>query len=104
MQSKLREAGAVPVWFVSWPVLQAAAADGVLTITELAGLPTLVKGHADQFDETLHPLQGARNGHLKMNAFGTLPDGRSFRVQVTAVNNRGTGGVAEPKHVAIEFG
>ncbi len=103
MQSKLKEAGAVPVWFVSWPVLQSAAADGVLTITELASLPTLVRGYADQFNETLHPYQGARNGHLEINASGVLSDGRSFRLHVSAVNNPGTGGVSEAKHVAIEF-
>ena len=102
MHTRLREAGLVPVWFVSWPVLQAAAADGVLTIGELAGLPTLITGYADQFSETLHPLQGARNGHLQLNASGTLSDGRSFRLQVTAVFNRGNP-EGRATHVAIEF-
>jgi hypothetical protein len=106
MQTRLREAGPVPVWFISWPVLQAAAADGVLTITELASLPTLIIGSADQFSETLHPTEGVRrnSGHLQMNASGTLSDGRSFRIQVTVVVNPGNPeGSENAKHVAIEL-
>jgi hypothetical protein len=36
MQAKFNGLGAVPVWFVSWPELQAAVADDVLTLAELA--------------------------------------------------------------------
>jgi hypothetical protein len=38
--------GAVPVWFVRWPELQAAVADDELTIGELAALPSLLIGSA----------------------------------------------------------
>jgi hypothetical protein len=104
LQSKLTGAGPVPVWFVSWPVLQAAAADGVLSITELASLPTLITGYADQFSETLHPLQpGRKASQIQTNASGILSDGRSFRLQLTAVVNPGNPPGMEVKHVAIEF-
>jgi len=73
-----READAVPVWFVSWPELQAAMADGRLTITELAALPSLVVGSADQYQEVLHP-----NEMIHLNATGTLSDGRAFQVHGT---------------------
>lgn len=104
MQSELRDAGLVPVWFVSWPELQAAAAGG-LTITELAALPSLITGYADQFKETLHPTQAGRNtAQHQMTASGTLSDGRSFRLQFTAVANPGNPvGPESVKHVAIEF-
>ena len=45
--------GAVPTWFVAWPELEAAAADGVLTISELAALPSLQVGEATSFLETI---------------------------------------------------
>lgn len=104
IQSKLREADAVPIWFVSWPVLQAATADGVLTIGELASLPTLMTGFADQYSETLHPTQpGRKAAHIQITASGTLSDGRSFRLQVSAVLNPGNTPETGIKHVAIEF-
>lgn len=73
-----READAVPVWFVSWPELQGAIADGVLTIGELSSLPSLVVGSAEQYGEVLHP---GRLIHI--NARGALDDGRTFRLQFT---------------------
>lgn len=81
IQSELRGLGAVPVWFVSWPELQAAIADGVLTIGELAALPSRVIGSAGFYQETLHPEQAARNGKIEFVARGALEDGRSFQVQ-----------------------
>lgn len=65
----------VPVWFASWPELQAAMSDGVLTIGELSGLESLVVGTADVYQEVLRP------GELfVVNAQGTLSDGRSFQL------------------------
>ncbi len=82
---------AVPVWFVPWPVLQAALVDDVLTIAELDSLSPL-KGIADTFHENLHPSVGpgglpggAKVPHLAITASGVLPDGRSFQYQFTAV-------------------
>jgi hypothetical protein len=69
----------MPVWFVPWSELEAAMADGVLTIVELRGLPGLVEGSASFFKETLHPFGGAVQVKLQMVGWGTLEDGRSFR-------------------------
>ena len=65
----------VPIWFVSWPELQAAMSDGVLTIGELSGLESLVVGTADVYREVLRPGE-----LLVVDAHGTLADGRSFQL------------------------
>jgi hypothetical protein len=46
-----RGTGAVPIWFVAWPELEAAMADDVLTITELRALPSRRVGYASDFEE-----------------------------------------------------
>lgn len=65
----------IPVWFASWPEVQAAMSDGVLTIEELSALGSLVVGTADLYQELLRP-----NELVVVNARGTLADGRSFRL------------------------
>lgn len=102
IQQVLRGAGPVPVWLVAWPELEAAMADGVLTIVELAALPSLQRGYAHLFHETLHPSEAAKRGMIKLNARGTLDDGRSFSVQAVA----GCGCEEDPRvhHVAITVG
>ena len=98
-QSVLRDDGPVPVWLVSWPELEAAMADGVLTIGELAALPSLEVGSADYFHEVLHPSEAARHPMIQLNASGTLEDGRTFLVQA----NAGCGCEGhDVHHVAIE--
>ena len=94
--SKLRDAGQVPVWFVSWPELQAAAADGVLTIAELRALPSLITGVASHFNETLHPSQSNKKGKINIGARGTLADGRAFKFRFVAHDS-------DVKHVSIIF-
>jgi hypothetical protein len=42
--------GAAPVWFVRLPEIQAAVADGNLTIAEILAMPSLRKGFASQFE------------------------------------------------------
>lgn len=66
------------IWFVQWSELEAAMADDILTLGELETLPSLVKGSAAAFKETLHPDGGARQIKLQMVGAGTLEDGRSF--------------------------
>jgi len=83
MQAKFNGLGAVPVWFVSWPELQAAVADDVLTMSELLSLSSLQTGTATFFRETLHATGGAQQPKLTMVAHGTLTDGRTFRLQHT---------------------
>lgn len=82
IQQELHGLGSVPVWFVSLVDYQLAVADDVLTIGELASLLSLKTGSASFYQETLHPLGGARRNHLEYNAHGTLADGASFRVHV----------------------
>jgi len=81
LQAKVKGLGEVPVWFVSVEDYESATEDG-LTISELEGLPSLLKGSASFYKETLHP-----EGHPKMPmknivARGTLEDDRSFRLHV----------------------
>jgi hypothetical protein len=102
IQQNLRGAGPVPVWLVAWPELEAAMADGVLTIVELAALPSLQVGYADVFHETLHPAEAAKRGMIQLNARGTLDDGRAFSVQ--AVAGCGCEGDPNVRHVAITVG
>jgi hypothetical protein len=98
IHAKSRGLGAVPMWFVSWPELEAAMGDGVLTIGELESLPSLLKGTASFFTETLHPSEAANVGLLMIVARGVLEDGRSFRVH--ASSNGAVGGLT---HVGITF-
>ena len=80
----LHGTGAVPVWFVRWPELQAAIADGVLTIGELAALPSLLTGSASFFLESIrNDIVQQRGGNEALIASGTLTDGRSFQVEIT---------------------
>lgn len=87
-----RGTGAVPFWFIPTDALFAAAADGVLTIGELAGLPGRLVGHTTQFNEMLHPaaIPGVGGGHpvptFTQDATGTLEDGRRFHYHVNSVN------------------
>lgn len=99
IQSVLRDDGLVPVWLMSWPELEAAMADGVLTIGELADLPSLQVGHADYFHEVLHPSEAAHHSMIQLNARGTLEDGRTFMVQANAGCGCDPG---DTHHVAIE--
>ena len=93
-QSRLRGNGAVPVWFISVDDYQAALPG--LTMTELLAMPSLMQGVATGFEETLHPLEGAKRSMLQIVASGDLPDGRTFRVVAVEAS-------AELRHVWIEF-
>jgi hypothetical protein len=93
-QSKLRGNGEVPVWFVSVDDYQAALPG--LIMTELLAMPSLMQGIATDFEETLHPLEGAQRSMLQIVASGDLPDGRRFRFMAVEAS-------AELRHVWIEF-
>lgn len=80
MMAVFRGLGSVPIWFVSWEELQAAIADDVLTMPELEAIPSLIKGSATDFHETLHPTGGAVNPKILIKAHGVLEDGRSFQL------------------------
>jgi hypothetical protein len=85
VQSLLRGLGEVPVWFVDWSELQAAVADHVLTISELAALPSLREGAATFYHETLHPTGGAKQNKLTLVASGALTAGGDFFLQASEV-------------------
>lgn len=80
LHTRILGLGAVPVWFVSWPELEAAVADDEMTIGELAGLPSLMVGSATTFSETLNPSGGARVPRDVTAARGSLADGTAFSV------------------------
>jgi len=78
-QFRDRGTGAVPVYFVMLPELQAAIADNVLTIAELQGLPSLLIGSATFLEHVVHNTnQPTNHGHETLVSRGTLADGRTF--------------------------
>lgn len=96
IEVKSRGLGAVPVWFVFPHELDAAMADGVLTIGELSALPSLQTGAAHGFQEVLHPSEAARSGKLTITASGSSSNAGAFQLQVSA--SRDTA-----RHVKISF-
>src|SRR5262245_53037929 len=76
--AQARGNGAVPIWFVSTAELQAATADGILTIGELSALPSLRTGTATRYYEQNHIVGIHPVSHLTIMAQGTLDDGGSF--------------------------
>lgn len=98
-QGKYWGLGAVPVFFVRWPELQVAAADRMLTMTELLALPSLRVGSASFFSMELHPSGAANVPHIEISARGVLPaEGRQFHFQVAGGDQS-----ALVKHVKIVF-
>lgn len=89
IQMKLHGKGAVPVWFVAWPELEAAIADGSLTLPDLEAMSSLLTGTASFYNEVLHPDGGAQVPMISQVAQGTLDDGRSFQVHATFVTVSG---------------
>ena len=81
IKSQLRGEGAVPVWLVSWPDMEAAVADGVVTVPELEAMPSLLKGSASFYNESLLVTK-----KLTYVATGLLEDGRSFHVEASALD------------------
>jgi len=84
IKSQLKGLGAVPVWLVNWPEMQAVVGDGELTMTELEAMLSLQRGWASFYNESL--LIGRK---LTIVANGVLEDGRSFHVQLTNVDEPG---------------
>lgn len=90
IQIKLQGLGAVPVWFVGWGELQAYIADDNLSMLELEGMSSLLKGSASFYNEVLHPTGGAKVPMINYVAQGNLEDGRTFQVQVLLVAEKAT--------------
>lgn len=90
VRARFRGLGAVPIWFVEWPELEAAIADDMLTIGELEALPSLRQGSADNYQERLRPGESpsTRASGIWLIARGELTDGSGFRVFVSIVEDR----------------
>ena len=99
--SQLRGLGAVPVWFAAWPEVEAAVADGVLTLPELEALPSLRIGSAYFYKETSQPgtRKGSGQGKIEINAHGTLANGTPFIVQVREMGLKD--GTSVQRHTSI---
>ena len=83
LMAEVEGRGAVPVWFVAAPELEAAMADGVVTIGELAALPSLLTGTATTYSELLYPSQTNAAPSIQFTATGALDDGSPFVVDVS---------------------
>lgn len=81
--SEMTGRGAVPVWFFAPADLETAMADGVVTITELEGLPSRRVGAAATFTEYLKPTQSNEAPLIQFMAEGTLEEGGNFLVDVS---------------------
>jgi len=86
----------VPIWFVSWAELEAAMVDGVLTVGELADLPSVLVGYATFYNEEQHPYPAIQQCHSSAVASGCLEDGRRFQYEMVEWNNA-------LHHIRIEF-
>ena len=94
------ELDTVPTWIVDWNELEAATSDGLLTISELAALPSVAAGQALQFTESIrngNPEQ--RPGSESVTATGILDDGRSFAVHI---NEKFIDGTHYFPHISID--
>lgn len=83
LKAEMTGLGAVPVWFFAQAEIEAAMADGVVTIGELAELPSRQIGTAATYTELLHPSQSNAQSLIQFTAEGTLEDGRTFMVDVS---------------------
>jgi hypothetical protein len=75
--------GAVPVWFIAQAEVEQAMEDGMVTIGELAALPSRQVGEAKAYTELLHPSQTNAQTLIQFKAEGALEDGRAFTVDVS---------------------
>jgi hypothetical protein len=82
LQAEMKGLGAVPIWFISREDYAAAKGDGVLTMPDLEFIPSLIKGSADFYTETLlserHPAILLKN----IEASGMLEDGSKFSLKI----------------------
>jgi hypothetical protein len=100
-QEHYAEAGTVPIYFVRLSELTSAVGDGMLTIGELQGLPSLLVGLASGYRSVIHNSnQASSHGHETLTASGQLMDGRSFHFHF---DEKFIGGRHSFQSVRIEF-
>lgn len=81
--SEMTGRGAVPVWFFSRADINAANADGVVTIAELESMASRRVGTAETYTEYLKPSQSNTAPLIRFTAEGALEDGGDFLVDVS---------------------
>ncbi|MHC4550416.1 MAG: hypothetical protein ACYTEZ_16735 [Planctomycetota bacterium] len=91
----------MPVWFIAWPELQAAMADGMLKIGDLLAMNSLQQGVADYFHERFHPQGTDHPTTHVIVTHGSLPDGRRFAAEFA--HGRGDIVGQERVHTRIEI-
>lgn len=89
--------GTVPIWFIADADMRAALEDGIVTIGELAELPSRLVGTAANYSEFLRPGQTNATPLVQFVAEGILENGNSFTVDVSS----GASNVAD--HVTIDL-
>jgi hypothetical protein len=99
-QTVFRGLGAVPIVFALLTDVEAVIGDGKLTLPELLALPSAIVGTARFYKEIdvlgISGPHGAGRGMYKINAWGALSDGGSFRLHLNEV-------LGEQRVVQIEF-
>jgi hypothetical protein len=90
--------GAVPIYFVSWPELQGAVVDRMLTIAALEALPSLRVGFASFFHIHFLPGLHTKQAEIQASGHGLLEDGQQFQLELSA-----SGNPLVFKHVTIAF-
>jgi hypothetical protein len=108
VHSRLRGIDVVEIWFVSWPALSLEVQDGQLTIGELSSMPSLRRGTAALFSETLHPAGPSKAHNIALEALGYTDDGARFLFQAAVTSIPGPGVVccssdAKQQKVIIRF-
>ena len=81
LQAEWHGKGAVPVWFALNSEVLSVIGDGDLTKAEFESLPSLRKGTASFYHETLHPVGGHHLVSNRIQAHGALEDGTPFTVR-----------------------
>ena len=71
----------LPIWFVAWDELQPILESGQVFIGDIAGLPSLVRGSAQWYEEALYPNGAAETPGITLRSRGTLEGGGRFRLK-----------------------
>lgn len=83
LMAEMTGRGAVPIWFLALEEVEPAMADGVVTIGDLAAMPSRQVGTAAAYGELLHPSQTNSQPLIQFTASGALEAGGTFSVSVS---------------------
>lgn len=71
----------LPIWFVAWNELRPVLESGQVFIGDIAGLPSLVRGSAHWYEESLYPNETAEIPGITLRSEGSLENGGRFRLK-----------------------